>query len=57
MISEQLYGVMSGKSTTNDMSAFRVLMEKYKEDRMNLIVSLWIVVSYKEICKRGAGYV
>ncbi|MBN3290917.1 LIN1 transcriptase, partial [Polypterus senegalus] len=36
MISEQQYGFMSGKSTTDAMFALRVLLEKYKEAQKEL---------------------
>ena len=39
--SEQHYGFMAGKSTTDALFALRVLMEKYREGQKELYVCLW----------------
>ena len=39
--SEQQYGFMPGKSTTDALFALRVLVERYRESRRSYIVCLW----------------
>ena len=69
MISEQQYGFMPGKSTTDVMFALRLLMEKYREGQKELrcvfvdpkkaherggVVLYEEVGSGREVCKSGA---
>ena len=55
--SEQQYGFMPGKSTTDALFALRVLMEKYREDQKELhCVFVYLEKAYDKVPREEVWY-